>query len=84
MDDEDLKEIGSNPYSKRVVLKEDEIAIANLFLTIPNEVGMSGVMGKKYEAIKDYLRWNELEVKMWTPVIYQMGIIWSNEINSDG
>jgi len=34
-------------------------------------------MGKKYEAIKDYLKWNDLSVKEFTPLFVMMGEIWA-------
>ncbi len=58
-----------NPFDKKVV---------SLFLQIPWEYGaMGGVVGKKYEAIKDYLEWNGLSVKEWTPLFVKMGEIWA-------
>jgi len=35
-----------------------------------------GAVGKKYEAIKDFLKWNYLDVKYWTPILVKMGEIW--------
>jgi len=35
-----------------------------------------GVTGKHYEATKDFLKWYGLDVKQWTSVILEMGIVW--------
>jgi len=69
-----------NPLSKTVVLKDLElIVLVSVFLKIPFEYGAMGVVGKKYEAIKDYLKWNNFDVKYWTPIVVDMGRIWVNE-----
>lgn len=41
---------------------------------------MVGPVGKKYEAIKDYLEWNGFELKEWVPIVNQMGGIWVSNI----
>jgi len=56
-----------------ILVYPEEVKIANLFKIIPNEYGFSGVIGKKYEAIKDYLKWNGLDVAYWTPIVVLMG-----------
>ncbi|MDQ7061558.1 MAG: hypothetical protein Q9M43_10690 [Sulfurimonas sp.] len=52
--------------------------ITRLFLQIPFEYSAMGVVGKKYEAIKDFLEWNYFDIKEWTPVIIHMGNVWVN------
>lgn len=52
----------------------------NVFLQVPFEYGFNGPVGKKYEAIKDFLKWNRLDVKFWTPVILYMGEVWIQNI----
>lgn len=66
------------PESKIVILKDYElIVLSRVFTQIPFEYGMAGIVGKKYEAVKDYLRWNDLDVKYWTPVVVNMGMVWA-------
>ena len=73
----------SNKKSKVIILFYPiEVFLSRLFLTIPAEFGGMGVVGKNYEAIKDYLEWNGLNVKKYTPLLVQMGQVWANEINS--
>ena len=45
--------------------------------------GMGGVVGKQYQPIKDFLEWDELDVKHWTPIVLQMGRIWASELQKD-
>jgi hypothetical protein len=81
IDDEEREAIKGDPLSKVIFLEDDELVkLANVFLQIPFEYGgMGGIVGKKYEAIKDFLRWNDFDVKNWTPIVLQMGNIWANE-----
>ncbi len=45
---------------------------------IPLEYGpMGSVTGKRYDAIKDFLRWEGYPLKRWVPVFVQMGIAWA-------
>ena len=70
-----------NPKSKVVILYyREEIKVVNVFKIIPNEYGFSGIVGKKYEAIKDYLKWNGLDVAKWTPVVVLMGEAFASEL----
>ena len=70
-----------NPKSKVVILYyREEVRVANVFKIIPNEYGFSGIVGKKYEAIKDYLKWNGLDVAKWTPVVVLMGEAFASEL----
>ena len=59
----------------------EEVKVSNLFKIIPNEYGFSGIVGKKYEAIKDYLEWNGLDVAKWTPIVVLMGQAFAAEIS---
>ena len=61
----------------------EEIKIANLFKIIPNEYAFNGIVGKKYEAIKDYLKWNGLDVAYWTPIIVLMGESFASSLSKD-
>lgn len=65
------------------IFYDDDVELYNLtrvFLQIPFDYsGMGGAIGKKYEAVKDFLEWNEFDVKEWTPIVLQMGIAWINE-----
>ena len=59
-----------NPFDKKLV---------SIFSQIPWEYGaMGGVAGKKYEAIKDYLEWNDLSIKEFTPLFVMMGEIFKD------
>lgn len=66
----------------QTVFYDDDIELYNLtrvFLQIPFEYGgMGGAVGKKYEATKDFLKWNGFKVKEWTQVILQMANVWIN------
>ena len=42
---------------------------------------MGGATGKKYEAVKDFIKWNDFDVKQWTPIVLQMGNTWISEKN---
>jgi len=48
-------------------------------MLIPFEYGFNGIVGKKYEAIKDFLKWSEKDVAYWTPILSSMGVIWASE-----
>lgn len=50
--------------------------VVKVFLQAPFEYGFAGPVGKKYEAVKDFLKWNGLDVKFWTPVVLYMGEVW--------
>jgi hypothetical protein len=41
-----------------------------------------GPVGKKYEAVKDFLKWNGFSVKTWTPLVLQMGEVWVSSLVS--
>lgn len=63
--------------SKVIVLEDEEsFIVSRIFLRVPFEYGFNGPVGKKYEAIKDFLKWNELSVKYWTPILLTMSDIW--------
>ena len=81
LDTEGLLALLENPKSKIVILYyREEIKVANVFKIIPNEYGFSGIVGKKYEAIKDYLKWNGLDVAKWTPIVVLMGEAFASEL----
>ena len=42
---------------------EEIIKVIKVFLQVPFEFGSFGPVGKKYEAIKDFLKWNGLDTK---------------------
>jgi len=52
----------------------------SVFLQIPFEYGFVGVVGKRYEAIKDFLKWNNFKVKEWLPIFVRAGEIWASNI----
>jgi len=58
-----------------------ELIVTSLFIDIPNDIGLTGMIGKKYEAIKDFLRWKGLSVSYWTPIVHKMGIAWASEVS---
>ncbi|QKF72788.1 hypothetical protein AFAEC_0597 [Aliarcobacter faecis] len=63
--------------SKIVFFEDIEILkLINIFLIIPFEYGPFGPIGKNYQATKDYLSWNGLDKKYWTPIVLNMGLIW--------
>ena len=68
----------------KTVFYDDDIEFYNLtrvFLQIPFEYGgMGGVLGKRYDAIKDFLKWNKFNIEKWTPIVVQMGNVWANNI----
>lgn len=76
--------IFQNPNSKMIILYYPlDLKIVQIFRSIPNEYGsMGGVLGKKYEAIKDYLVWNNLDVKL-TPLLVVMGQVWASKVNEE-
>ena len=80
MDEEELAAIAGHSASKVIAFSDDPqlFAISRLFLQIPWEYGFSGIVGKRYDAIKDFLRWNGFEVKKWTPILVQMGQTWAS------
>jgi len=44
---------------------------------------MGGIVGKRYDAIKDFLEWSNFEVKEWTPIFVQAGVVWANNVKRD-
>lgn len=82
MDFEEIKALLNNKHSKIVVLFYPlDIKLANIFKILPNEYSVFGIVGKKYEAVKDYLSWNGLSVKEFTPLLIRMGEVFASEIN---
>lgn len=68
-----------------IIFLDDDVelyTISRIFLQIPWEYGFSGPVGKKYEAIKDFLKWNGYEVKKWTSIVLQMAIVWISNQNT--
>jgi len=45
---------------------------------------MGNLIGKHYEATKDYLSWSGFEVKVWTPIILKMGRVWAEYSKKKG
>ncbi|WP_201353819.1 hypothetical protein [Hydrogenimonas urashimensis] len=41
---------------------------------------MSGTVGKRYDATKDYLEWAGMDAKRWVPVVMRMGQVWASTI----
>ena len=81
---EELIALLDNPKSKVVILwYPEEVKVANLFKIIPNDYGFNGMVGKKYEAIKDYLKWNGLDVAYWTLIMVLMGQAFAAELQKD-
>ena len=72
---EEKKVLLQNPKSETVIIFNPlDKKLISIFMQIPWEYGpMGNVVGKKYEAIKDYLEWNELSVKEFTPLFVAMG-----------
>ena len=77
---EEKKALLQNPKNKIVILFNPfDRKLVSIFARIPWEYGaMGGVVGKKYEAIKDYLEWNDLSVKEYTPLFVTMGDIFKD------
>jgi len=44
---------------------------------------MGSLVGKQYLPTKDFLKWNDLEVKYWTPIVLAMGSIWASNRPKD-
>jgi len=44
---------------------------------------MGNMVGKQYQPIKDFLKWNDLEVKYWTPIVLTMGRVWASNLPKD-
>lgn len=81
MSQEEKEEIRENELSETVFYDDDiELyTLSRVFLQIPFEYGgMGGAVGKKYDAVKDFLEWNEFDVKEWAPTILRMGNEWIN------
>jgi len=56
--------------------------LTRVFLQIPFEYGgMGGIVGKHYEATKDFLLWNNFEESEFTPIVLYMGRIWASELS---
>jgi len=70
-----------HPKGKIIVsLTPIERRITSLFLQLPNEYGWSGVMGKRYEAIKDYLGWEGFSLREWVPLMVIMSDVWASSM----
>ena len=53
--------------------------IAVVFLQIPDEImPLEGIVGKKYEAVKDFCKWHGYERKSFVPVFLKMGVSYAN------
>jgi len=79
LDAEEKAEIKENPLSKIVFYDEDEelYNLTRIFLQIPFEYsGMGQLIGKRYDAVKDFLEWNNFNKKKWTAVVFAMGQEW--------
>lgn len=81
---EERDEIKNNKLSEVIFYDDDEelYTLTRIFLQIPFEYGFSGATGKKYEAIKDFLKWNGFKVKKWLPIVLQMANRWISNSKS--
>lgn len=73
-----------NELSKTIFYDDDIelLSLTRVFLQIPFEYGgMGGMIGKKYEAVKDFLKWNDFKPKEWASIVLQMGQVWASEVN---
>ena len=81
MSPEEIESVASHQSSKIVILQDRAYKLAaTIFLNIPFEYSMNGPIGKRYDAIKDYLKWSGFKVKEWTPVFVRGGQIWAENI----
>jgi len=77
-------EMKENPLSKIVFFDDDEelFVITRLFLQVPFEHGAMGVVGKRYDAIKDILTWHDIDLKTWVFMMHRMGNVWAGSQKS--
>lgn len=77
----------TNEDSTIVFLKTGELAQRLIILvqTIPLEYGFNGAVGLKYEAIKDYVKWETPKgynkQKEYVPILVNLGRYYANEIS---
>ena len=75
---EEREALMKSSYSEIVFLTDPvEQIISQIFLRLPDEFDIMGVVGKRYDAIKDYIKWKGLNVAYWTPIVYRMGTAWA-------
>lgn len=81
LEKEERDEIKNNKLSQITFVDDDEelFNLTRIFLQIPFEYGFDGATDKKYEACKDFLRWNGFKVKKWLPIVLQMARVWIRE-----
>ncbi len=86
--DEDMKiSLQNNEDSNIIFLKNGELAqrLVMLVKMIPLEYGFSGVVGLKYNAVKDYVKWysknGKKNQKEYVPILINLGQYYASEIN---
>jgi hypothetical protein len=79
---QDLEDLKKNPASKIIILEDaDLLFISRIFLKIPWEYsGVGSIVGKKYEAIKDFFKIYNISKKDFLEIVITMGLIWANNI----
>lgn len=65
-------------------------AIVHLILSCPLEYGMNGATGLKYEALKDFVKWNtpqgysvEETQKEYVPLLLNLGRYYCNSLTTN-
>jgi len=84
-----LKALIKNPDSNIIIRDEYTKPIIDIILQCPKEHGgMGGMIGLKYEALKDYVEWNTPDgychkqmQKMYIPTLLSYGQIYASFVN---
>lgn len=85
MNEAERTSLKNNSLSKIVIYDNDPelYLLTRVFLQIPFQyIGMGSMVGKDYVAVKDFLEWNNFDLKVWTPRVLEMGKVWANIVNS--
>lgn len=82
LDEDDKEDLLLNPLSKIILFDDDKefYQLSRVFLQIPFDREDGRIVGKQYDAIKDYLMWSKFDLKRWVPIFVSMGNVWANNI----
>lgn len=90
LDDEEKEILSQNEDSRIVFLNDDEKVFITIVFSCPLEHGLNGVTGLKYEALKDFIKWNYNEecnleeiTKVHLPYLLELGKVLAREINDN-
>lgn len=75
----------ADSYSDLITFEDDDIealTIVAIFKQAPLEVNNNGVVGLRYDGIKDFVKWSNLEASKYVPLLVQMSGYYVAGINT--